>query len=138
MNTINIYHLKHTEKIDPSIFAKMLLLLPELFQREIKAYKHWESAQASLLGKIILLHVLKELKIADSLNELQVGNKDRPFIKENIDFNISHSGEFIIVAIAENAKVGIDVEKHRAIDVSLFREYFDDDEWNEIETSNHR
>ncbi|MDB5228829.1 MAG: 4-phosphopantetheinyl transferase [Bacteroidota bacterium] len=112
-------------------------MLPDVFQSEIRSYKYWESAQASLLGKIILLHGLKELRFADSLDDLRQQAKERPFINDKIDFNISHSGEYVIVAISGHARVGIDIEMHREIDVSLFRKYFDEDEWKEIKTSSN-
>lgn len=135
MNQIKIYYLQHEEEIDESIFQRMMLLLPESFQSEIKTYKHRQSAQASLLGKILLLYGLKELKITVSLDDLQVGKKERPFLNDKIDFNISHSGKYIVVAISEGGRVGIDIEKHRPMEISLFKKYFDDNEWKEIESS---
>ena len=144
---IYIFYIKQTEKLSEDIFQKLLLQLPEQFQKDINAYKHWESAQASLLGKILLLYGFKNLNISYSLYDIQIGEKDRPFLSFTaesllkdtvsgfIDFNISHSGEYIICAITQNAKVGIDIEKHRKLNVDLFKKYFDDNEWNEIQTS---
>ena len=112
--------------------------MPTFFQKEIKAYKHRESAQSSLLGKVLLLYGFKIMKVKYSLQNIQLGVKDRPFINNNFDFNISHSGDYIIVAINESSKVGIDIEKHRILNLSLFKKYFDDNEWNEIQTSDDK
>lgn len=134
-NLIHIFYIKQTEKLSDDIFYFFLLQLPNFFQQEINAYKHWESAQASLLGKIILQYGFQKLNCNYSLNDVQIGAKDRPFISNEIDFNISHSGEYIIVAISTNAKVGIDIEKHRELNINLFRKYFDEYEWSEIQSS---
>ena len=63
MNTIHIFHIKHREKIPEEIFRKYLLLLPEDFQKDINAYKHWENALSSLLGKMLLLYGFKKLNL---------------------------------------------------------------------------
>lgn len=133
--SIHIFYIKHTEKLPADIFQRLLLQLPALFQHEIKSYKHWEGAQASLLGKIILSYGFEKLNLNYSLHNIQIGEKDRPFINDEVDFNISHSGEYIICAIAQHAKVGVDIEKHRTLNISLFRKYFDNNEWGVIQTS---
>ncbi len=131
-NDIHIFYIKHTEKISADIFQEFLLELPEQFQKDIRAYKHWESAQASLLGKMLLSYGLKKLHLNYSLQDIQVGEKDRPFINDKIDFNISHSGEYVICAITQHAKVGIDIEKHRILKYNIAGRYFNEFECNEI------
>ena len=95
--------------------------LPDLFQQDINAYKHWQSAQASLLGKILLQNAFQQLAINYTLHDIKIGTKDRPFINEQIDFNISHSGDYVIVAISDFSKVGIDIEKHRILKMNVKR-----------------
>lgn len=136
-NIIHIYTFRQTEKLADEIFQRFLLQMPELFKEQILAYKHWESAQASLLGKILLKFGFQELNLKCTLHDMELGEKDRPFINGEIDFNISHSGEYVIVSIAKNARVGVDVEGHRKIDINLFRKYFDENEWNEIQSNNN-
>ena len=136
-NIIHIFYIKQTEKLPDEIFYKFLLKLPEQFKEQILAYKHWQSAQASLLGKILLTYGFKELNLDYSLHDIQVDAKDRPFINDSIDFNISHSGEYVIAAISTNAKVGIDIEKHRKLKMNIAERYFDGRECNEIDTSSN-
>jgi len=38
---------------------------------------------------------------------------------KNLDFNISHSDEFVILAMSNRLRVGIDIEKIRDIDIDL-------------------
>jgi hypothetical protein len=53
-NTIHIFYYNQTEKLSDEIFQQFLLQLPDSLQQDIIDYKHWQSAQASLLGKILL------------------------------------------------------------------------------------
>ncbi|MFN8295752.1 MAG: 4'-phosphopantetheinyl transferase superfamily protein [Chitinophagales bacterium] len=135
---IHIFYTKQTAILDENIFQQFLLQLPPFLQKEIKAYKHRESAQASLFGKMLLLYGFKIMNTDYLLSNIQLGNKDRPFIDDNLDFNVSHSGEYIIIAITRNSKVGIDIEKHRNLNIGLFKKYFDDGEWNAIQTSQNK
>jgi 4'-phosphopantetheinyl transferase len=134
-NLVHVFYIRHPQKIKEELFQQLLHLLPSGFQETILSYKHRESAQASLLGKVLLQYGLNRLESGVTLDAVQFTAKERPFLNEKIDFNISHSGEYVIAAIAENLRVGIDVEKHRLLDVALFRRYFDVDEWSLIESA---
>lgn len=137
-NKIDIFYIQHTQELIDAVFQRQLVGLPQIFQNEINAYKHMESAQASLLGKLLLKHAFQNLQVQYSLHDVVIGRKDRPMLNDALDFNISHSGEFVICAIAQDAKVGIDIEKHRNINIELFKKYFNDEEWNEIKTAKNQ
>lgn len=132
---VHIYCVKHTHKISEEVFLKLRNRLPARMQEEIAAYKHRESAEASLLGKTVLQYGFDHLALGVKPEEIKVTPKDRPFLDGPIDFNISHSGHYVIAAIVKNARVGIDIEQHRELDVTLFRRYFDDAEWRIIQSS---
>ncbi len=117
------------------MFQQLLKRLPAAMQQDITAYKHRVSADASLLGKTVLQYGFNRIGLDVKLDEIKFTAKDRPFLEGNIDFNISHSGDYIIVAIVQEAGVGVDIEKHRKLDVNLFRRYFDDREWFIIQSA---
>lgn len=135
-NTIHIFYIKQTEKLAAEIFDVFLRQMPIFFQEEILKYKFWQSAESSLLGKIILKLGFAKLNLPFTLDDIKVDAKDRPFINDAIDFNISHSGQYIICAIVENARVGIDIEKHRVLKSNIAERYFDKQECAEIDNSN--
>ena len=137
-NIIHIFYFKQTEQLSAADFNFFLKQLPEIFQNDIKAFKHRQSAEASLLGKIILQYAFQRLDLRYSLFDIQIGHKDRPIINNEIDFNISHSGDFVGCAITQSAKVGFDIEKHRKIELNLFRKYFDEKEWSEIQSATNK
>ena len=132
-NCCYLFYIEQSEQISETVFNDFLQQVSLDFQKEIAAYKHWQSAQNSLLGKIILLFALKKLGLSFSLNDLKIGKKDRPFLYATFDFNIYHSVNIIAVALIKYAKFVVDVEKHRSINLPLFKKYFDKDEWQSIE-----
>lgn len=136
-NKIHIFYIKQSEKLSDDVFRKFLLQLPETFQQDIIAYKHWQSAQSSLFGKILLQYGFKKLNLPYALKDLKIGAKDRPYINAEVDFNISHSGMYVICAMVKNEKVGIDIEKHRTLKMKIAERYFDEQECHEIDSSEH-
>ena len=134
-NNIHIFYIKEETQFTNDVFQQLLLQLPISFQEEILKYKFWQSAQQSLLGKIILQYGFLKLNLKYTLNDIQISPKERPFLNDKIDFNISHSGDYIICVIAENSKVGIDIEKHRTLKTKIADRYFDKNECHEIDVA---
>ena len=131
----HIYCLHQPERLDSAIHQRLLSVLPMTMQSDINAYKHWQSAQAGLLGKILIQYAFLENGISFVLQDILFTEKERPYVNGAIDFNLSNSGAYVMLAITETGSVGIDIEKHRTIRPSLFQKYFDATEWMEIEQS---
>lgn len=134
-NTIHIFYLTHTEKIPEPLFEQFLLQLPEHFRQDIRAYKHWESAQASLLGKMLLQYGLQQLSLEYTLSDIRITEKERPFLPGTIDFNISHSGKYVVCAIGELSHIGIDIERHRTLKMNIADRYFTKEECHVIDSA---
>ena len=99
-------------------------------------FKRWQDRNASLLGKILLLEGLKKYGYpSDFLDNLSYSPHNRPFLDDSIDFNISHSGEYVVCAINNEGRVGIDIERMRPLDFSEFRNYMTSEEWNMMHES---
>lgn len=79
------------------------------FREYILKYRRWQDAQLSLLGKVLLEHGLKVYyDIKDA--EIDLLENKKPILKgHDIHFNISHSKDLVVCAIAE-VPIGIDVE----------------------------
>ncbi len=124
---------RFNSKISDNIWNDYLLQMPPDIQNRINRYVRWQDRQAALFGKILLLKGLKIYKDSSlSLDDLSYNQFGRPFINSDIDFNISHSGEYVVCAITDKGRLGIDIEKIRDIDFSDFRRYMTDDEWKRI------
>jgi 4'-phosphopantetheinyl transferase len=66
----------------------------------------------------------------DCLERLQHNEHGRPSIDSNIDFNLSHSGEYVVCLLMKGGRGGIDIERIRPIQVSDFRSYMTAEEWS--------
>ncbi len=54
---------------------------------------------------------------AGILSQIKSGNNNRPYLDDGIDFNISHSGSYVVCVLSDNTKVGIDVEEIKDLKV---------------------
>ena len=94
---------------------------PEDFQKKISAYKRWQDAQLSLLGRLLLNYALKKINKNYNEESLNYSTYGKPFFNDdNIKFNISHSGEIVVCVLSETNDVGIDVEIINEIDIKDF------------------
>jgi 4'-phosphopantetheinyl transferase len=103
---------------------------PELFQNILSAdeinradrFKNAEVANRFVTSRGILRMVLaRYLHVNPASLNLSTTNYGKPFLtglwSNSINFNISHSGNLMLIAISEDQKVGIDLEKiHHDID----------------------
>ncbi|MED7789107.1 4'-phosphopantetheinyl transferase superfamily protein [Francisella sp. 19X1-34] len=78
---------------------------------EIKKYKFANDQNKRLLARSFLYNYLKSKYQINSF-ELKYGQYQKPILKanENIDFSISYSGQYIIIAISDKYNIGVDIE----------------------------
>src|SRR4051812_9172220 len=133
---INIYYAANTQKLDEDSLFHYLSLLPLQMKEKILKFRRWEDAQASLFGKLLLRKGFEELGLPYKLDALLLNDFGRPYLSE-LDFNISHAGEYVVCIISSQAKVGIDIEKIKPIKIEDFRSQFIESEWEHIISSNN-
>jgi len=85
------------------------------------------------LGKLMLKNGLEEMGLDNDLEKIQFNKNGKPFL-ENVFFNISHSGNYVVCAITQAGEVGIDLEKPRDISLEDFERNFTKKEWTNITT----
>jgi 4'-phosphopantetheinyl transferase len=68
----------------------------------------------------------------NKLNDLVYDKYNRPSVIDGIDFNISHSGKYVLCAIGKNVRIGVDIEQVKIVDFSDYRNVMSDHEWREI------
>lgn len=102
-------------KIDSAFFYDKYLSFfsPEIINK-IKSYRFYKDQITAFASELIKRYYLakylktfpRDLAFGYTLNH-------RPFLlsHENIDFNISHCGEYILLGICHAAKIGVDIEK---------------------------
>ena len=115
---------KIDKNLDKKKFNELLNTLNDYEKNKILRYRRYEDSLRSLMGKIIV----KEALHLDKLN-LGYNEWGKPYLIDinNKHFNISHSNEWVVVAISENP-IGIDVQHIDNTDISIGERFFSKDE----------
>ena len=100
-------------------FTDLLEQLPCRLRTQILNFRQWDDAQRSLISKVLLLKGLAGLGFGpEALMHLKYSAFGRPYLAIGIDFNISHAGGYVLCAISESRRVGVDVEYLGPVDAS--------------------
>lgn len=133
--TCTIYYAHFQEPLAKEIFAGLMDQLPAAMQNKIAAFRRWEDAHASLLGKHLLQYALKENGQVHTLSAMQYTPFSRPYFPGEDDFNISHTDRIVVCAMAHSNQIGVDIERPMPLDIDDFRQQFSTAEWDHIHRS---
>ena len=121
INYINIDLIDEYKKFIPNV--------PDLIQKQVNSYVQEIDQKRCLFGKLVLRKLLIESGFSKSiLEEIKIDENNRPYINQDIDFNISHSGNYVICAVSIQSKIGIDIEEIKNIDINEINEIVFNDE----------
>lgn len=101
------------EKVD-----KLCLLIDSDKKYKIKKFINKKDKIRTLIGEILIRTIIVEkLKISNKNIKFNKNQYGKPYLKDypNFNFNISHSGEYVLCAV-DNKPVGIDVEEVKHIE----------------------
>jgi 4'-phosphopantetheinyl transferase len=130
---LNLLVTKIPEVFPPAVFLKYYNLLPKSMQERNCRLRNWTDRAANLMGKILLLKGLKELGFTKViLKKVQLDPNQRPFIPGDVDFNISHSGAYVVCAIGRSIRVGIDIEEIKNVDLSEYNNIMNKEQWKHV------
>ena len=107
------------------------------FRERIKAYRRWQDRQAGILGRLLLDDLYRELlHTATGPEGWSVDTYQRPYLDgyPDFDFNISHTDGLVACVAAVGAgRIGVDVERKGAVDITEFRRVFTGREYARLE-----
>jgi 4'-phosphopantetheinyl transferase len=137
---IACYYTETTHPWSEQELTDRLVLLPPKLRQEALRKRGWLDRQLSVLGKLLLIKLLKELGLQKklSLTDLQYNIFHRPYFNATFDFNIAHSGNMVTCCGSLNGKVGMDIELIKKIDLDDYTDHFTENEWNHINRSSDR
>ncbi|WP_298510531.1 4'-phosphopantetheinyl transferase superfamily protein [uncultured Kordia sp.] len=100
-----------------------LSIFPKIFQEKIVRYHRWQDAQLSLLGRLLVKEGLNHFNQKVNFEELLFTEYNKPYFKNaTVQFNISHSDEFVVAVFTEKYDdIGVDVEKEHSFKMSDFK-----------------
>lgn len=114
-----------------STWEEYLEKMPLNLKNYVLKYQKKNDRLRVLCGKLLLQKALYKMKQEALIENIQLDTYKRPFILGDIDFNISHSGSYVVLALSISqrrgntlCKVGIDVEKKRDVNYDEFERVF--------------
>jgi 4'-phosphopantetheinyl transferase len=135
--SVRIYSTEFKDPIPNDQLDALLAGLPVDIADKVRGYRRWQDACGCLFGKLLLKEALKEQGEAAGLHQLQYTGYGRPWLQNCRDFNISHSGQRVVCAIADTGGIGIDLEEIKHLHIEDFKDQFTPGEWNDITSAPH-
>lgn len=115
---VDVYAIKINKNLSTSDFNRLMSFLPKEKRDKIRKFLKYEDSLRSLLGDILVRNILSsKLKISNEKLVFSKNEYGKPYLKnsDEIYFNISHSGEWVVCAF-DDSDIGIDIEKIYPID----------------------
>lgn len=111
---------------------------PEGYIAKAKRYVVEEDGCRFLLGRVLLLEGIRKLGYSDiGLKDVHFDEFNKPYFKNDLSFNISHSGKYVICALSKTCKVGIDLEEVKPVNIDNFSTCFSPGEWVYLKNTNN-
>ena len=119
---IKLMYAEIRAQLSAEVKAFLLSIMPDEEKQKIKNLYRLKDQQASLLGKLLLHKLLVEMRGSEiDLSELTYSTKGKPLLEgADVSFNISHSGDYVVCAVADQQEIGVDIEKIEEVDVNKF------------------
>ncbi|XLS27826.1 4'-phosphopantetheinyl transferase family protein [Flavobacteriaceae bacterium M23B6Z8] len=132
---VYVYFIKNNQRLPQSLWVDCFDLLPIEFHSKINRYYFWKDRQASLFGKLLLQLLMNKLVPGASLENLNYNKYHKPFIREKLSFNLSHSENYVVCAGTQLMEpIGIDIEfVNHGIEINEFKNIFSPAEWSIIQ-----
>lgn len=122
---LSVFYTKFEDRDFDLFFKNLLKKLPIEFQDKALRYVNRDDQMRSVTGRHLIAFVLKKHGYADDcLFHLKKSKYNKPFIDDMVDFNIAHSGEYVVCALNTKGKVGVDIEKIQPLDIEIFQDLF--------------
>jgi 4'-phosphopantetheinyl transferase len=121
MTHIDLY----TFKIDPASRVERFLLncLDSAERERASSFKIAKLARLAIIARGVLRHILApRAGVSPAEVEFSYNEYGKPFLRKGRDgaepasFNLSHSEDFLAIAVGEGARIGVDIECPREID----------------------
>lgn len=136
---INIFFTSFTDPLENGFFSDYLSLLSSELQERNSRFIRWQDKHLHLFGKLLFIEALKTHGVeTDIWNYVEYNSCKRPYLTlHDIDFNISHSGNFVTCAIGKNIRLGIDIEENRNVNFKNFQNVMTPEQWDEINKASY-
>lgn len=120
---LNVYFLKLDFNINDYDLSMLEKTISPQRLKYAKQYHQKKDFIRSTLSSALLYYALNKNGIDKKDINIEKSSMGKPFLKnfKNIDFNITHSGDWVACAI-NISNIGIDIEQIKDIDITDFKE----------------
>lgn len=122
---VEIAAIRTGERLSDSITRVALQNLPADEQERIRRYHRWDQAQKTLLATLLARRLLgRRLGRPGESLRIRRDPFGRPYLDGEPhwegDFSISHSGSWVVCAVVDRGRIGIDVQQVRPVNEGIF------------------
>jgi 4'-phosphopantetheinyl transferase len=133
-NRVIVYALSLRKQISEHDYLELLSGVPESRRHKIEKFRFRIDALRSLFSYYLVKYLFQKANQTDKRGfSLTTNEFGKPYIpgSDGFQFNISHSGDWIVCAI-HHLPVGIDIEEIKPVDFSVARSHFTPREYEHI------
>ena len=107
---------------DETVFNRLYAMATEVRKKKIDRYRFLRDRMQSLAAEGLLLFARKEAGLPASAFAYAYGKNGKPYFADapELCFNLSHSGNFVMLAVSD-APIGCDIERIRTADDRVAR-----------------
>ncbi|USB34370.1 4'-phosphopantetheinyl transferase superfamily protein [Paenibacillus sp. YPG26] len=110
--------------------------LPEVRRAKLLRFRFLHDLLRGATGDLLIRAVLPRM-LDCSADELEFGSNlhGKPILMGddlNIGFNVSHSGDWVVLAAGSSGRIGIDIERVNEMDLATAKQFYTEDEYNFI------
>lgn len=131
---IDIYKVDIREYSDTKLINLLMQLVSQERREKVEKFMFHQDSLRCLLGDLISRYAICKITgYKNSELKFNVNAYNKPFLVEpsNLHFNVSHSGNVVVCAVADEL-VGIDVEYIKTIDFDIAKRFFTKEEYSSL------
>lgn len=99
----------------------------------MRRFWHVEDRLRYLAGKLLVRKILAAFGLDPELGKRVLKTEPgRPYLEMDFDFNLSHSGDYVLCAGSVESRVGVDVEACKKVDLGDFQQVMSEGQWKAI------
>jgi len=136
--SIEVYCAHFPTELPERLYNAYLSCLPKTLRETNQRYRRWQDRHAHLLGKLLLIEGLRRYGLGSEIfGQLLYTQHDKPYLDSDIDFNISHSGHYVLCAVGKDLRLGVDIEEVSPIDLENFEAVMSAEQWHSIRAASN-
>jgi len=134
---LSVYFKRSNIQIPTDVWTSWLLPVTDNHRIKNKNYRFQIDRKRHLIGLLLLNMVWKvHFKKPIRFTNIRYTKFNRPYLpNSSADFNISHSGDYVVCILSSDSRVGIDIEFKQNMDLNDFTRTMNQEQWHEIHQS---